>query len=174
MIQVEISYGGGEQERDLRIYLARQPIKVLTLSKFQNCVMSVPQIHDTHIDKIFWKVKLQPTIHHEKSYSNYKLPTHEKGSRCQDFFSFLLCGCISNLYVDMHTLTHLLVYSMIHNSLCLRNLYLRATLRYKFTWESSFPSIEHMQFSKSSPLLVNGMILKSFARKTSYVSEQLW
>ena len=69
---------------------------------------------------------------------------------------------------------HLLVYSMIHNSLYLRNLYLRATLIYKFTWESSFPSIEHMQFSKSSPLLVNGMILKSFAQKTSYVSEQLW
>lgn len=55
MIQVEISYWGGEQERDLRIYLARQPIKVLTLSKFQNCVMSVPQIHDTHIDKNFLK-----------------------------------------------------------------------------------------------------------------------
>lgn len=90
------------------------------------------------------------------------------------FFSFLLCGCISNLYVEMHILTHLLLYSMIHNSLCLRNLYLRATLRYKFTWESSFRSIEHMQFSKSSPLLVNGMILKSFAWKTSYVSEQLW
>lgn len=55
MIQVEISYGGGEQERGLRIYMARQPIKVLTLRKFQNCVMSVPQIHDTHIDKIFEK-----------------------------------------------------------------------------------------------------------------------